>query len=69
LTIDYETADKITIVNLKDAYESMRKDNAVIQQKLTETGQIEEYKKQDMVYNITMMTHISEVLKYFGETV
>lgn len=69
LKIDYETADKITVCNLIDAYRSMQEDNKAIQKKLSETGQIEEYKKSDMMYNITMMTHISEVLKYFGETV
>lgn len=69
LKIDYETADKITVCNLIDAYRSMQEDNKAIQKKLSETGQIEDYKKQDMMYNITMMTHICEVLKYFGETV
>ena len=69
LAIDFETGDKITVCNLKDAYDYMKSENIEFEEKIKTNGQLEEHEKGDMVYNITMMTHIREVLKYYGETV
>ena len=64
LQIDFETADRITVLNLKDCYESLSKENL----KINELDPIREHNKEDLCYNTRMMQHIKEVLSYFGET-
>ena len=65
LQLDFDTADRITILNLKDCYKTLIKENEEIQA----LDEIPEHKSQDLVYNINMLKHISAVLHYFGETV
>lgn len=65
LQIDYETADRITILNLKDCYRTLRSENSAIDK----LDLIPEHKAEDLCYNTRMMQHIKEVLSYFGESV
>lgn len=65
LQLDFETADRITVSCLKEAYITMNKEN----KKIEELDPIPGYKGEDLVYNKNMMKNIKEVLKYFGETV
>lgn len=65
LQLDFEAADRITILNLKDCYKTLTKENEEIQA----LDEIPEHKSQDLVYNINMLKHLSAVLHYFGETV
>ena len=67
--IDWEAADQITKLNLKEAYAYMSSDNAAFENKLVTVGKLEEHEISDMSYNTIMMTHIREVLKYYGESV
>lgn len=69
LTIDYETADKITVLNLKDAYKYHKQDAEEITARIEAGHGVPEHRKQDLVYNTTLMIHIKAVLAYFGETV
>lgn len=65
LTIDFETADKITVLNLKDAYTYLQKEI----EEIRTLDEIPDHKAADMCYNVRMVKHIREVLSYFGETV
>jgi hypothetical protein len=69
LELDYETADKITVLCLKDAYLSMNKEVKEALDEIKNNGELPVYKKEDLVYNQSMMIHIREVLKYYGEGV
>jgi hypothetical protein len=63
--LDFETADKITVCCLKEAYSYMEKESEEIEQ----LDPIPGYKGEDLVYNKNMMKNIKAVLEYFGETV
>lgn len=65
LQLDFDTADRITILNLKDCHKTLTQENKEIEA----LDDIPEHKSEDLVYNIKMLKHISAVLHYFGETV
>jgi hypothetical protein len=68
MEIDYETADGITKLNLKDAYGYMKKEAKEIKKRIKE-GTSYPAQAEDLAYNERMMIHIKEVLSYYGETV
>jgi hypothetical protein len=65
LVLDFETADKLTVCNLKECYDRMIEECAQIEA----LEEIPGYKGQDLVYNKNMLKHIKAVLEYFGEYV
>ena len=68
LELDFDTADCITVLNLKNSYMSMQDD---LQQMVgeVERGENVEVNQQDIGYNIVMLAHIKAVLGYYGEQV
>jgi hypothetical protein len=60
--IDYETSDKITVLNLQDTMNYMIQEN----KKLVAKGLTEEHHKSDYEYNVRMIEHIREILKHYG---
>lgn len=66
LTIDWETADRITVLNLKD-YVKMLTENVENLESLMEQGDLADYQKQDYMDNISTLKAIKKVLEYFGE--
>lgn len=69
LQLDFDTADRITILNLRDSYKYLKKESSEIQEEFDKTAEIPEHKNADLMYNLKMMKHIQAVLEYFGETV
>ena len=65
LELDFETADKITVLNLKDAYNYLQ----IEIEEIRALDEIPDHKAADMCYNVRMVKHIKEVLSYYGETV
>lgn len=65
LELDFETADKITVLNLKDAYNYLQTEI----EEIRTLDEIPDHKAADMCYNVRMVKHIKEVLSYYGETV
>lgn len=63
LELDYDTADKITVLNLKDAREYLIKENKM----LTTLERIPDYQLADYGYNTNLIKAISTVLHYYGE--
>lgn len=68
IPLDADTADHITITNLKEAYDNLERDINDMQNQLTE-GTLPEYRNEDLLYNIKMLKHIEQVLSYFGEKI
>jgi hypothetical protein len=68
IPLDADTADRITITNLKEAYDNLERDINDMQNQLTE-GTLPEYRNEDLLYNIKMLKHIEQVLSYFGEKI
>lgn len=66
LTIDWETADRITILNLKDCVK-MITENVEKLESLMDEGDLAEYQQQDYMYNVGVLTAMKKVLTYFGE--
>ena len=68
LELDFDTADCITILNLKNSYEGMHQD---LEQMIgeVERGENVEINQKDIGYNIVMLAHIKAVLGYYGEQV
>ena len=63
LELDYEVADKITVLNLKDARETL-----IIENKMLEAlERMEDYHLRDYGYNHTAIKAITVVLNYYGE--
>ena len=60
--IDYETSDKITILNLKDTMNYLLQEN----KKLLAKGEMKDNEKSDYEYNARVCAHIQEVLKHYG---
>lgn len=60
--IDYETSDKITVLNLKDTMNYMEVEN----KKMMKKEIMEDHIKADFEYNARMIAHIREVLKHYG---
>lgn len=63
LELDYDTADKITVLNLKDARETLYKENAALKR----LDKMEDYQISDYGYNHNLIKAISTVLNYYGE--
>lgn len=63
LELDYDTADKITILNLKDARENLIKENKLLES----LDKMEDYQLADYGYNINLIKAIGTVLNYYGE--
>jgi hypothetical protein len=62
--IDYETSDRITVLNLKDTMNYMLQENKkLITKRLSE---LQDHEKSDYEYNTKMAAHIREVLKHYG---
>jgi hypothetical protein len=60
IEIDYELADKITVQNLKDAYESFQSEIEHFKDKQIETWQIE-----DLDHAEEMCLALDKVLRYY----
>ncbi|NBP03628.1 MAG: hypothetical protein EBU90_26745 [Proteobacteria bacterium] len=60
LRIDYETADRITMLNLKDTRD-------YIQSELDGYAEGKYLHAEDVVYNQKLIEAIAVVLKYYGE--
>lgn len=69
LEIDTETADCITVLSLKDAFNSMQTDIAEIEELMSQSFGVPEYKKEDYFYNKRTCEAILVVLYYYGATV
>ena len=69
LEIDIQTADRITIDNLKDTYKYIISDLEKLQDEIDSTGELPVYKNNDLIYNVKMAKHIQAVLEHFGEKV
>ena len=61
ITLDYETADKITLLTLKEALNDV---NSFIK-KIEEKGN-PEYLSQDYVYHTQLQKHLQGVINYYG---
>lgn len=62
LELDYDVADGITLLNLKDSYDCMSKET----QELRSMDDIPDYKMQDLIYNERMLRHLKHVIRYYG---
>ena len=65
LVLDFDTADRLTVCNLKECYGRMIEECAEIEA----LEEIPVYKGEDLVYNKNMLKHLKAVLGYFGEHV
>lgn len=65
--LDYETADRITVDNLKQTFEQLKEDN----DRISDNNALNYNKNQaeDYMYNIRLIESIKVVLSYFGEEV
>lgn len=63
LEIDADTADNITVLNLK---EHLRILNEVNDDLMVESEDLSDYARNEMAKNLLIKLHIKEVLKYFG---
>ena len=68
LELDWDTADHITRLTLRDTFYSMQDD---VEKMVTEVerGEHVEINQKDIGYNIVMLTHLKQVLEHFGEKV
>ena len=69
LTIDLETADRITVLCLKDAFDYMQTEIAEIDKQLAETFNVPAYQMEDYVYNKRLCEAMRVILHYYGTTV
>jgi hypothetical protein len=69
ITLDYETADRIAVLSLKDAFNYMQTEIAEIEQLIQESLDVPDYKMEDYVHNKRLCEAIRRVLHYYGETV
>jgi hypothetical protein len=63
LELDYEVADKITVLNLKDARKTLINENKMLEA----LERMEDYQSADFGYNHNMINAIGTVLHYYGE--
>ena len=63
--ISWDTADTITVENLKDTYEFIKKEN----EKISALDDIPEHVAADLVYNLKMIKALQAVLAHFGADV
>jgi len=66
LLLDWEAADRITILNLKLSAKMISKDIKFLE-KLIEQGEIADCQQKDYLSNITHLRAITTILEYFGE--
>lgn len=66
MTIDWDTADRITVLNLKQ-YVQILTEQIEQLENLMEQGDLAEYQQQDYMDNVSTLKAITKVLKYFGE--
>jgi len=66
LLLDWEAADRITILNLKLSAKMISKDIKFLE-KLIEQGGIADCQQKDYLSNITHLRAITTILEYFGE--
>jgi hypothetical protein len=64
LELDYETADKITVLNLKEIYRCLNEDN----KQLLSLDSLKDYQLRDLDYNLKLIKNLKVVLEYFGES-
>ena len=69
LTIDIETADRITVLCLKDAFDYMQTEIAEVEQQMTESFNVPDYKMEDYVHNKRLCEAMRVILHYYGTTV
>lgn len=69
LTIDMETADRITVLCLKDAFEYNQTEIAEIDKLMVESFNVPDYKMEDYVHNKRLCEAMRVVLEYYGTTV
>ena len=69
LAIDHETADRIAVLCLKDAFDYMQIENEEIEKQIAESFNVPDYKMQDYIYNKRLCEAMRVVLQYYGETV
>jgi hypothetical protein len=65
LTIDWETADRITVLNLKECLIRITEEAKAIES-LMDQGDLAEYQKRDYVDHVSDIKAMERVLKYFG---
>jgi hypothetical protein len=65
LTIDWETADRITVANLKDCLSRLT-EQAEALESLMEQGDLAEYQKRDYMDHVSDIKAMERVLRYFG---
>jgi len=66
LTIDAETADRITVDNLKAVVEDMKNDVDKIIKEIG-TGDAYPTRHEDLAYNLRFIDAAKTVLQYYGE--
>lgn len=69
LKIDMETADRITVLCLKDAFDYMQTEIAEIDKLMVESFNVPDYKMEDYVHNKRLCEAMRVILHYYGETV
>jgi hypothetical protein len=65
LSIDWETADRITVTNLKNIMSTLDKDNDRIARQIDQVPG--KHLESDLAYNHNLIKSIKVVLSYFGE--
>lgn len=59
--IDYETSDRITLLNLKDTMNYLMKENKQLEAKT----EMKSHEKEDYAYNIVMIAALKTVIKHY----
>jgi hypothetical protein len=65
LSIDWETADRITVTNLKNIMSTLDTDNDRIARQIEQVAG--KHLESDLEYNHNLIKSIKVVLSYFGE--
>lgn len=68
MEIDWDVADGITKLNLKQSYSGILEDNKKIRKDI-KLGKATNVDLQDLAFNEAMTIHMKEVLAYYGEKV
>lgn len=63
--IDYETSDRITVLNLKDTMNYLIKENKQYENK----PDLLPHQKEDYAYNLVTISALKAVLRHYGERV
>jgi len=62
--IDYETSDRITLLNLKDTMNYLMKENKQLEAKEAK-AEMKSHEKEDYAYNIVMIAALKTVIKHY----